>query len=78
MRLMREYKKQQYAELPIIEVEKTTVQPDDIIIETQGEKCRIIRHKKPNEPEEPKKPKPSGSSGGTSGTVQRRRKRLSD
>ena len=76
--IIKEYKNQQYAKLPIIEVEKTTVQPDDIIIETQGEKCRIIRHKKPNQPEEPKKPKPSGSSGGTSGTVPRRRKRLSD
>ena len=62
--IIKEYKKQQYAELPIIEVEQTTVQPDDIIIETQGEHCRVIRHKKPNnpnKPEEQKKPNQSGS-----------------
>lgn len=79
--IITEYKNQQYAELPIIEVEQTTVQPDDIIIEIQGENCRVVRHKKtnkPNKPEESKNPKSSGSSGGTSGTVPRRRKRLSD
>ena len=80
-KIIREYKNQRYAELPIIEVEQTTVQPDDIIIETQGEHCRVVRRKnpnKPNKPEEPKNLKPSGSSGGTSGTVQKRRRRVSD
>ena len=51
--IITEYKNQQYAELPIIEVEQTTVQPDDIIIETQGENCRVVRHKKTNKPKKP-------------------------
>ena len=62
--IINEYKKQQYAELPIIEVEQTTVQPDDIIIETQGEHCRVVRRKNPiksNKSEEQKKPNQSGS-----------------